>query len=75
VLVHNDPIPAARAVGVTRAHAVANASLIVRAVNAHERIERILSARPEDHEEQRRINWLRDRLAMEEAPLFIIPDR
>jgi hypothetical protein len=75
VTIHDGTIPACRALGVTRSHALANASLIVKAVNIQERIERILSTRPEDHDEQRRINWLRDRLAMEEAPLFISPDR
>jgi hypothetical protein len=61
-LLHNEPIPAARALGATRAHAVANAALISRAVMMNDRLNRILSSPPQDHEEARRLVWLREKL-------------
>jgi hypothetical protein len=63
VTIHAEPIPAAKAFGVTRKHAVANAARIVRAVNAMDRLDQILAAPAADHEEARRLQWLRERLA------------
>jgi hypothetical protein len=62
VLLHNEPIPACRALGATRAHAVANAALISRAVLINDRLNRILAKQPENHEEARAIGWLREKL-------------
>ena len=62
VTIHDGTIPACRAVGVTRAHAVANANLISRSVIINDRVSRILAKQPEDHEEARCIGWLRDKL-------------
>jgi hypothetical protein len=61
-LLHNEPIPACRAIGATRAHAIANANLISRAVIVNDRVSRLLAKQPEDHEEARRIAWLREKL-------------
>jgi len=63
VTLHSGPIPVCRAIGVTRGHAMANAALISRAVIMNDRISRILAKDPDDHEEARRIIWLRQRLA------------
>jgi hypothetical protein len=62
VTIHAEPIPAARALGVTRKHAVANAAMIVRVVNAMDRLDQILAAPAADHEEMRKLQWLKDRL-------------
>lgn len=58
----NGPIPAARAVGVTRSHAIANANLISRAVIVNDRVSRLLAKKPESHEEARFVGWLKDQL-------------
>jgi hypothetical protein len=63
VTLHNEPIPACRAIGITRGHALANAALISRAVIVNDRITRLLASKPEDHEDARRIVWLRQKLA------------
>jgi hypothetical protein len=62
VSIHNGAIVAAKAVGVTRGHAVANAALISRAIIVNDHLSRILSETPTDHEEARRLVWLREKL-------------
>lgn len=61
-LLHNEPIPACRAIGATRAHALANANLISRAVIMNDKLNRILAKQPESHEEAWALGWLREKL-------------